>query len=235
LQAVTALGPLSTAVAPALAEPVTNLVVVHGASADTVGWRPAYNILTDAYHMTPVQQPPTSFDDDVSTMKRVLNGVDGPYVPDGRSYAGAIKSESGNDYHVKSLAYITAHALDAGVTMADSGKKYLGAPVFIVCTPDNFAYLKSADHPSQLPPDLPLTQAEFEAHAQIPLAASEFSAQASDPAWKTKASWYMVAKAAGSSVQLLSACMERVPTQIRSISTVQVTRCLNLVRAKSPQ
>jgi pimeloyl-ACP methyl ester carboxylesterase len=145
--------------------------------------------------MTPVLQPPTSFDDDVTAMTRVLNCVDGPYVLGGQGYAGAIKSKPGNDYHVKSLSYITAHALDAGVAMADNSQKSLGEPASIVCTPDNFAYLKPPGHPSLLAPELTLTQAEFEAHAQIPLAAFEFPAQASDPAWKTMPIWYVAAKA----------------------------------------
>jgi hypothetical protein len=87
---------------------------------------------------------------------------------------------------LKSLAYITAHAPDAGVTLADNGKKYLGAPVSVVCIPDNFPYLKPANHPSQFAPDLPLVHGEFEAHAQILLAASECSVLASDPVWKKK-------------------------------------------------
>ncbi|WP_308076671.1 alpha/beta hydrolase [Paraburkholderia megapolitana] len=195
-QAISALCLHTITAVPALAAPVKNIVVVHGAFADAAGWRPVYNILTkDGYHVTLVQQPLTSFNDDVTATKRVLNSLDGPCVLVGHSYAGTVISEAGNDGHVKSLVYIAAHAPDAGETMADNNKKYPGTPVSIVGTPDNFVYLKPTDYPSQFAPDLPRAQAEFEAHAQIPLAASEFSAQVSDPAWKTKPSWYMVATA----------------------------------------
>jgi pimeloyl-ACP methyl ester carboxylesterase len=194
-QAVAALCLLANAAAPAFAAPVKNIVVVHGAFADAAGWRPVYNILTkDGYRVTLVQQPLTSFNDDVTATKRVLTSLDGPCVLVGHSYAGAIISEAGNDDHVKSLVYITAHALDAGETMAENGKKYPGGPLSIVGSSDNFVHLTPADYPSQFAPDLPRAQAEFEANAQIPLAASEFSAQISDPAWKTKPSWYMVAR-----------------------------------------
>lgn len=231
-QAVAVLGLLATATAPAFAEPVKNIVVVHGAFADAAGWRPVYNILTkDGYHVTLVQQPLTSFNDDVTATKRVLGSLDGPCVLVGHSYAGAIISEAGNDDHVKSLVYIAAHALDAGETMADNGKKFPGSPISIVGTPDNFVYLKPADYPSQFAPDLPRTQAEFEAHAQIPLAASEFSAQVSDPAWKTKPSWYMVAKAD----KIISPDLERMYAERAHANTVEISGASHAVFESHPR
>ena len=231
-QAVAVLGLLATAAAPALAEPVKNIVVVHGAFADAAGWRPVYNILTkDGYHVTLVQQPLTSFNDDVTATKRVLSGLDGPCVLVGHSYAGAIISDAGNDDHVKSLVYIAAHALDAGETMADNGKKYPGSPLSIVGTPDNFVYLKPADYPAQFAPDLPRAQAEFEAHAQIPLAASEFSAQVSDPAWKTKPTWYMVAKAD----KVISPDLERMYASRAHAKTTEIAGASHAVFESHPR
>jgi len=231
-QAAAALCLLTSAAAPAFSSPVKNIVVVHGAFADAAGWRPVYNILTkDGYHVTLVQQPLTSFNDDVTATKRVLTSLDGPCVLVGHSYAGAIISEAGNDDHVKSLVYIAAHALDAGENMADNGKKYPGAPISIVGTPDNFVYLKPADYPSQFAPDLPRAQAEFEAHAQIPLAASEFSAQVSDPAWKTKPSWYMVAKAD----KIINPDLERMYAARAHSNTVEVAGASHAVFESHPR
>jgi len=231
-QAAAALFLLTTAAGPAFAASVKNIVVVHGAFADAAGWRPVYNILTkDGYHVTLVQQPLTSFNDDVTATKRVLNSLDGPCVLVGHSYAGAIISEAGNDDHVKSLVYIAAHALDAGETMADNGKKYPGAPISIVGTPDNFVYLKPADYPSQSAPDLPLAQAKFEAHEQIPLAASEFSAQVSDPAWKTKPSWYMVAKAD----KIINPDLERMYAARAHANTVEINGASHAVFESHPR
>ena len=231
-QTVSALCLLTVATVPALAAPVKNIVVVHGAFADAAGWRPVYNILTkDGYHVTLVQQPLTSFNDDVTATKRVLSSLDGSCVLVGHSYAGAIISEAGNDEHVKSLVYITAHALDAGETMADNGKKYPGQPISIVGTPDNFVYIKPADYPSQFAPDLPRAQAEFEAHAQIPLAASEFSAQVSDPAWKTKPSWYMVAKAD----KIMSPDLERMYAARARSTTVEISGASHAVFESHPR
>ena len=231
-QAVAALCLLATAAAPAFAAPVKNIVVVHGAFADAAGWRPVYNILTkDGYHVTLVQQPLTSFNDDVTATKRVLTSLDGPCVLVGHSYAGAIISEAGNDDHVKSLVYITAHALDAGETMAENGKKYPGGPLSIVGSSDNFVHLTPADYPSQFAPDLPRAQAEFEANAQIPLAASEFSAQISDPAWKTKPSWYMVARGD----KIISPDLQRMYAARAHAKTVEINGASHAVFESHPR
>jgi pimeloyl-ACP methyl ester carboxylesterase len=182
--------------APAAHAPVKNIVLVHGAFVDGSGWRPVYDILTkDGYHVTLVQEPLTSFADDVAATRRILERQDGPAILVGHSYGGAIITEAGNDPHVKALVYIAAHALDVGETEVSNGKKYPNSTKSIVKTPDGFLFLNPADFPADFAADLPLKQAEFEAHAQMPTAASVFTGEIADPAWKVKPSWYMVAKA----------------------------------------
>jgi hypothetical protein len=54
--------------------PVKNIVLVHGAWVDASGWKPVYEILTkDGYAVTMVQEPLTSFEDDVAATKRILD------------------------------------------------------------------------------------------------------------------------------------------------------------------
>jgi pimeloyl-ACP methyl ester carboxylesterase len=195
-QAAAALCLIGAAAAPALAAPVKNVVLVHGAFVGGAGWRPVYDILTkDGYNVTLVQEPLTSFNDDVVATKRVLDSLDGPCVLVGHSYGGAVITEAGNDDHVKSLVYVAAHALDVGETEVGNGKKYPNQTKAVVKTSDNYLYLNPADYPADFAADLPHAQAEFEAHAQMPTSASVFTAQIADPAWKTKPSWYVVAKA----------------------------------------
>src|SRR5476649_186004 len=113
--------------------PVKNIVLVHGAFVGGSGWRPVYDILTkDGYNVTLVQEPLTSFQDDVAATKRILERQDGPAVLVGHSYGGAIITEAGNDPHVKALVYIAAHALDAGETEVGNGKKYPNATKAVV-------------------------------------------------------------------------------------------------------
>ena len=97
-QGAAALALLTTAAAPAFAAPVKNVVLVHGAFVGGAGWRSVYDILKkDGYNVTLVQEPLTSFNDDVTATKRVLDSLDGPCVLVGHSYGGAIISEAGND------------------------------------------------------------------------------------------------------------------------------------------
>jgi hypothetical protein len=55
---------------PALAAPVKNIVLVHGAFVDGSGWKGVYDILVkDGYNVTLVQQPLTSLAEDVAATK----------------------------------------------------------------------------------------------------------------------------------------------------------------------
>jgi pimeloyl-ACP methyl ester carboxylesterase len=187
---------LMGAALPAIAAPVKNIVLVHGAFVDRAGWRPVYDILVkDGYNVTLVQEPLTSFAEDVTATKRILERQDGPTILVGHSYGGAIITEAGNDPHVEGLVYIAAHALDAAETEVGNGKKYPNSTKAVVRTPDGFLFLNPPNYPADFAADLPSAQAEFEAHAQMPTSAEVFTSQIADPAWKAKPSWYMVAKA----------------------------------------
>ena len=92
-----------------------NVVLVHGAYADGSSWSEVIPLLQKAgLHVTSVQNPLTSFADDVDATKRVLALQDGPTVLVGHSYAGMVISETGNDPKVSSLVYVAARAPDAG-------------------------------------------------------------------------------------------------------------------------
>src|SRR4051812_22253234 len=77
---------------------VRNIVLVHGAWADGSGWKGVYDILTkDGYKVSIVQEPETSFKEDVAATKRILAQQDGPCILVGHSYGGAVITEAGND------------------------------------------------------------------------------------------------------------------------------------------
>src|SRR5580693_10590143 len=98
--AAAAVALLSAAVAPARAEPVKNVVLVHGAFADGSGWKPLADILRqDGYSVSIVQEPETSLADDVAATNRILDRQSGPAVLVGHSYGGAVITEAGNNAH----------------------------------------------------------------------------------------------------------------------------------------
>src|SRR5467141_3489670 len=104
---------------------VRNIVLVHGAWADGSGWKGVYDILVkDGYNVSIVQEPETSFKEDVAATKRVLAQQDGQCILVGHSYGGAVITEAGNDPLVAGLVYIAAHMPDAGENEADDGKRF---------------------------------------------------------------------------------------------------------------
>jgi pimeloyl-ACP methyl ester carboxylesterase len=223
--------PTNTSAATA---PVKNIVLVHGAFVGGAGWRPVYDILTkDGYNVTLVQEPLTSFNDDVTATKRVIDSLDGPCVLVGHSYGGAIITEAGNDDHVKSLVYIAAHALDVGETEVSNTKLYPNATPKedVVRTSDNYLYLNPADYPHDFAADLPRAQAEFEAHEQMPTSAAVFTSQIPDPAWKAKPSFYMVAKAD----HIINPDLERMYAKRAHAQTVEIAGASHSVYESHPK
>src|SRR2546430_2793617 len=108
---------------------VRNIVLVHGAWADGSGWKGVYDILVkDGYHVSIVQEPETSFKEDVAATKRILALQDGPCILVAHSYGGAVITEAGTDPSVAGLVYIAAHMPDAGENEADDGKRLPRAP-----------------------------------------------------------------------------------------------------------
>ena len=216
----------------AMAAPVKNIVLVHGAFVGGSGWRPVYDILThDGYNVTLVQEPLTSFPEDVSATRRILDQQNGPAILVGHSYGGAIITEAGNDPHVAGLVYIAAHALDNGETEATNGKKFPNSAHPFVKTPDGFLYINPAVFPSDFAADLPRKQAEFEAKAQMLTSASVFTANIPDPAWKVKPSWYMVAM----SDKIINPDLERMYAKRAHSHTVEIAGASHSVYESHPK
>ena len=193
------LGALRIAAAQARSEPVKNIVLVHGAWVDGSGWKSVFEILVKhGYQVTIVQEPLTSFQEDVAATKRVLAELKGPCILVGHSYGGSVITEAGTDSHVVGLVYIAAHMPDAGESEGADGKKYpsdLNKSGAIQTTSDGFNYLNPSEFPEYFAADLPHAQAEFEGRSQIPTAVGNFTAEISNPAWRIKPSSMLVAAA----------------------------------------
>jgi pimeloyl-ACP methyl ester carboxylesterase len=176
---------------------IRNIVLVHGAWADGSGWKGVYDILVnDGYKVSMVQEPETSFKDDVAATKRVLAQQDGPSILVGHSYGGAVITEAGTDPSVIGLVYIAAHMPDAGENEADDGKRFpsdLSKSGAIKRTADGFTYLDPAQFHDFFAADLPAEQAAFMARSQVPNFADNFKAVITAAAWRSKPSWALVA------------------------------------------
>jgi pimeloyl-ACP methyl ester carboxylesterase len=176
---------------------VRNIVLVHGAWADGSGWKGIYDILVkDGYNVSIVQEPETSFREDVFATKRVLAQQDGPSILVAHSYGGAVITEAGTDPLVVGLVYIAAHMPDSGEKESEDGKRFpsdLAKSGAIKKTPDGFTYIDPAQFHELFAADLPGDQAAFMARSQVLNFAENFSATITTAAWRTKPSWMLVA------------------------------------------
>jgi pimeloyl-ACP methyl ester carboxylesterase len=176
---------------------VRNVVLVHGAWADGSGWKAVHDFLVmDGLNVTIVQQPLTSFRDDVAAVKRALALQDGPCILVAHSYGGAVITEAGTDPTVAGLVYIAAHMPDAGESEAADGKRFpsdLSKSTALKKLADGFDYLDPAQFHEYFAADLPVAQAAFMARSQVLIADTNFKAIITTPAWRSKPSWMLVA------------------------------------------
>jgi pimeloyl-ACP methyl ester carboxylesterase len=217
----------------ARAEPVKNIVLVHGAFVDGSGWRPVYDLLVkDGYNVSIVQQPLVGLDDDVASTRRIVDSQRGPCVLVAHSYGGAIITVAGADPQVAALVYIAAHALGEGETESGNGTKYPAAGRdAIQKTQDGYTFLDPTRYHAEFAADLSAAEAAFESHAQVFTAAKVFTTEISNPAWKLKPSWYMVAGAD----RIISPDLERMYAARAHSHTVEVRGASHSVYRSHPR
>ena len=172
------------------------IVLVHGGFVDGSGWEAVYKILRkDGYTVRVVQHPTISLAGDVAATRRVVNAMQGSVILVGHSYGGAVITEAGNDPKVAGLVYIAAFAPDKGESVSSLIKDPPpGAPVPPILPPqDGFLLLDEAKFPASFAADVDAETAAFMAESQLPWGVEALTGSISEPAWRTKPSWYLVA------------------------------------------
>src|SRR5687767_532463 len=176
-------------------EGVKNVVLVHGGFVDGSGWQGVYDRLKkDGYNVTIVQNPTTSLADDVSVTKRALAAQSGPAILVGHSYGGVVVTEAGNDLKVAGIVYIAAFAPDKGESVSSLIKDPPpGAPVPPILPPqEGYLFLDRTKFRESFAADVSADAAAFMADSQVPWGLDALNGAVTDPAWKTKPSWYLV-------------------------------------------
>lgn len=172
------------------------IVLVHGGFVDGSGWEGVYKILKkDGYDVTIVQNQTISLKSDVATTKAAINVQTKPVILVGHSYGGAVITESGTDPKVAGLVYITAFAPDSGESVIKlTSNPAPGAPVPPILAPvDGFLFLDKAKFAASFAADVKPDVARFMADSQVPWGLEAAGGLITDPAWKSKPSWYLVA------------------------------------------
>ena len=202
------------ALAPsAQAEPIRNIVLVHGAFADGAGWRGVYDELTGrGYKVSVVQNPLTSFEDDVAATRRVLARQDGPVILVGHSYGGSVITEAGEDPKVAGLVYVAAFAPEIGYSTLDQYAQIPPPPNFQPdVQPDGFAFLNYATFKAGFAGDTSEAAGAFLRDSQVPIAMKALETKLTVAAWRSKPSWYLVATEDGAiAPELLRSTAERI-------------------------
>jgi pimeloyl-ACP methyl ester carboxylesterase len=175
---------------------VTNVVLVHGGFVDGSGWQAVHDLLkADGFNVSVVQNPTLSLEGDVAATRRVIDAQDGPVVLVGHSYGGAVITEAGTDANVAALVYIAAFAPDKGESVntliADPPP---GASVPPILPPqDGFLFLDREKFATSFAGDVPPAQAAFMADSQVPWGVEALGGSITQPAWRVKPSWYLIA------------------------------------------
>src|SRR6266498_3140134 len=174
---------------------VKNIVLVHGGFVDGSGWEGVYKTLKrDGYTVAIVQNPTISLADDVAVTRRTIANQDGPVILVGHSYGGVVITEAGNDPKVARLVYVAAFAPDKGESVSSLIKDPPpGAPVPPILPPqDGYLFLDKAKFPASFAADVEPGTAAFMADSQVPWGLEALGGAVSEPAWKSKRSWYLV-------------------------------------------
>jgi pimeloyl-ACP methyl ester carboxylesterase len=168
---------------------------VHGGFVDGSGWQGVYDTLTkDGYAVSIVQNPTISLADDVARTRRTVAAQNGPVILVGHSYGGVVITEAGSDPKVAGLVYIAAFAPDKGESVSALIKNPApGAPVPpIVPSGDGYLFVDRAKFHESFAADVSPQAAAFMADSQVPWGLEALDGVVTEPAWKTRQSWYLV-------------------------------------------
>lgn len=174
---------------------VKNIVLVHGGFVDGSGWEAVYKTLKkDGYSVAIVQNPTITLANDVAFTKQIIANQSGPVILVGHSYGGVVITEAGNDPRVAGLVYIAAFAPDKGESVSTLiANPPPGAPQPPILPPqDGYLFLDRAKFAASFAGDVKPEMAAFMADSQVPWGVEALNGTISEPAWKTKPSWYLL-------------------------------------------
>lgn len=215
------IGFITTPLQAAETKTVKSVVLVHGGFVDGSGWEGVYEILKkDGYEVTIVQNPTLSLSDDVAVTKRAIAAASGKVILVGHSYGGVVVSEAGIDPKVASVVYIAAFAPDSGESVSSLiANPPPGAPVPPILPPiDGFLLLDKSKFRESFAADVRPDLAAFMADSQIPWGVQALDGKVSQPAWKVKPSWYLVA----TDDKMIPPPAQRIMAQRAGATTVEV-------------
>jgi pimeloyl-ACP methyl ester carboxylesterase len=236
-----ATGSASEAKAVGANQQVKNIVLVHGAWADGSSWSGVIERLQKAgCHVTAVQLPLTSLNDDIAVTRNVLEAQDGPTLLVGHSYGGAVLSALGKDApNVAGLVFESAFAPDEGESLKGLTSQGPPPPGSQAFRPDKngLIWLDPDGYAKYFASDVSPVKARVMAATQKPIAANAFQSDQAmgAPSWRAFPTWYIMtekdqmippaaqqlfAKRMGAQVTTLSASHVAMVSQPEAVANV---------------
>jgi pimeloyl-ACP methyl ester carboxylesterase len=198
---------------------IKNVVLVHGAFADGSGWKAVAKILeNDGYTVSVPQEPETSYAADQKYTKAAIDAMGGPVVLVGHSYGGSVITEAGNDPNVAALVYIAAFALDEGESCASIEQAVPQASKAFKADSNGNWWIDQDHFAADFAADISPAESHYMAISQVPISTDSFTHKVTNPAWKTRPTWYMVA----SSDRSINPIQERMMAKRAHAKTVEV-------------
>ncbi|HEY2960838.1 MAG TPA: alpha/beta hydrolase [Pyrinomonadaceae bacterium] len=172
------------------------IILVHGAFADGSSWGSVIPLLEQrGFDVTAVQNPLTSFADDVATTQRVIDAQGDSVILVGHSYGGAVITTAALDRkNVKALVYIAAFGPDADEDLQSLLRKY-PSKISAALVPDaaGFLYIDRSKFAEAFAADVSERDLSILSAAQKPINSQTFGQKYGTPAWKNIPSWYLIA------------------------------------------
>jgi len=174
---------------------ISNVILVHGAWADGSSWAKVIPLLAGTgLTVTAVQLPLSSFEADVTAVRRAISLADGDVVLVGHSYAGAVIGEAGNDPKVARLVYVDAFAPDAGESAGMLFATFKSAPLNDEIRPDSQGFLKLSRVGifELFAQDLDENEKAVVYATQGPINGAALGGTLSEAAWKSRPTYYLI-------------------------------------------
>ena len=174
---------------------VKNVLLIHGGFVDGSGWQGVYNLLKkDGYHVSIVQNPTISLADDVA-VDEAHAGRAGRFGDSRRPFVRRRR-----DHGSRQRSQGRGTGLHRGLC-AGQGRVGVGpdqepaawrARAADHAAEDGFLFLDRTKFRAAFAADVSEDVAAFMADSQVPWGLEALNGAVTEPAWKTKPSWYLV-------------------------------------------
>ena len=200
--------------------PSPTVVLVHGAFADASSWSGVIARLQAAgVAVVAPANPLRGIVADSAYLKSVVDQLPGPVLLVGHSYGGATISNAAKGVaNVLGLVFVAAFAPDEGESVRALGgdPDAPGSP--IVPVSEGFWCQDRAKFHDSFGADLPAEDAVFMADSQVPWGVDAMAWPVTDPAWRGKPTWYLIA----TEDRMIPSSAQRAMAQRASATTVEV-------------